>query len=613
MALFSMFGMKRSLPFEAGGSSTGRVSMPGLVALDDGKTMIDGVYGLNLSVNPVRSRFIAPFMELSDAETRTLMVAELMQNVMDSVVSRAGDWSFVLHRVRTHFTVSAGGDLLARVEHVEGVGLCVMQYGVDMLDANSFVTGDSDKKTDGTNAGGYGMGLKQLVVMGLFKSWPIEMIGTIGEDAGLGGRRANRITSSRDGPTELALLSGSAVGVDECAQHVLRMAGGAASWMYHCMHGVGIESLWDAWCSHVRLVHGGEEPVLETAVAWLFCKDRGSRMYVNGTFSGFSTKDPDMPDISVKAPFGELTSHTRGVVKVEKLVRLLVPSMLCLRGDAAAAMCDAPNGVGKFIRRMTMHTVDAVYIKESVLESDAVRDALTRRIGQGYFDTSVRNIYDAMDGLGWVTEEARRSIKFADSDGLEDGSFLKWMSTYSIGYHSFSETNPVEYDPPRGRDTNDLVRLVLEKAVATSSQETPMLRRFNQFLAAFSALNGSPANVVRLWIRPWSTNLPYSSDFKTLVADLGDGVTTRVYDRDTLEWDNLEILFRKIYIDADGGDGEPSVLSREADMVFSTFRLNLETPGAPTWTRAHSEKIKRLANIGALDDPPIPITIELVE
>ena len=519
----------------------------GLHRVAPGYALVTGRYNLNVSCDAEVSTLAAPYADMPEEDALAFAAAELMQNVMDWALqrarARAGEAagrpaerlvrafadSFRVDAVRsersgkiTGFSVreaGPGGAVVVAARAVPGVGLCVLQSGVDALDAETCFTmavttkaqkrrrEEAEPEERPASGGGYGMGLKQLFVLCQSRGWPLEVWGTVrgapehvNHVSADPSRGAAVVLSGevvlREDPSYAALVRG--LGVDASALADRDRA---------LVHVLGARSSSKAaasaaWRGHAALCLSGTMPAFSGSNAVLYDgPDAHARMYVNGVFSGTywsGAEASGAPDVLVAGR--SFTTHVRGGANAYVVMNALAFDMAkeC-EPEALAALCDRAGAAGRALREFAP-VEGAAALKNVVADSAYALKRLTSgkdNAGATLVfarDFAAEREAAALAEGGWLPEGFRFTFEEARE---EEDPLRAWLS------EEINDLDFNSYTPPRwlraggGVEEFCLAALRAKFAAQNSARECKVLRAFNQFV-----LDTGGVGKTLLWAEP---------------------------------------------------------------------------------------------------------------
>ena len=581
----------------------------GLKLYDKGYALVTGPYNINLS-DGGNSATLSTYAELPEREVKAFVVAELMQNAMDWVYEQLGlEGSGV-----AHFTFQAADRLVVSDQrrrrgvveictrelrdkpllvaaHVRGVGLVVIQSGCDAVHALTLLpvhTTTKRARGDGVvrTSGGYGVGFKQLLQVSLSRGWPLTVWGTVRGHPGVLNRMTARRGFDDENGAALIEVAGSELDAGDANFSALLAACGVrreALWkpeqlLVHVLPIPDSYALDDVMLSHSALAHGADDSIVREPMACVFGGNYGSRMYVNGIFSGYYHEKRDMPDVMVVGD--GYTDSTRGYARVISVMDAVFRAINAhFDAESLAAAC-AVETVGKgdaALARMLRDTAPYTVLpslKRKVSDTDLFRQAF-ERMPKAYDFKTIKAQLRLLRDSGWLPDGFQVPVDRVRVE--EEAPFMLWMLTSSYAADDDAWMRDEDYNAPsRWLSPENLYKSVMVSNLGRLTVETPALQTFNRLM--------DDAGVrlrVYVWSRPWplvGREAPgwADDDFNTFKFRAEDGTLTHVHASaahggKTLTLDALKNALR-----------DSVVASLDSTLLYAHFAMHAaRAPGAP--------------------------------
>ena len=440
-----------------------------------GINLIDGSYSLNITVE---SNMLEAYTDMATDETRYLFTtAELMQNIMDWVFSKAstqysGTSQFVegfLANFKTKITddsvviLQKSSDIpVVFIKHVPGHGLVIVQNDIGMIDCLKMLTLTTTSKGkrrkldtesgagpsyETVNAGGYGVGLKQLILVCLHYGWDFQIHGTYENNE-------NKISSIKpriDRDSGLAIIDGTRDSMDGTTRMLFTQCTGYGPEFYssHLMHVLNIPDVENfipyVLQTHVSLKHFASAAVYRSDKFVVFGGVPSSSFFVNGIFAGKLSEEkdyagvdiPKISDILVVGKMQDYTTYKRGQTDYSmrnKLLDDIVGDMLLNSTPAAIhSFMSSNTPFAEFIMDMSSSESKAA-IKKVILESQSFEEFLAPLQVKGMiFLESSRETFEKLKSHGWLVGPTPPYLN------VEGNKFLQWMTEHVMEYYNDQE------------------------------------------------------------------------------------------------------------------------------------------------------------------------------
>lgn len=434
--------------------------------------LIEGNYSLNIVAG---SELVGAYTKMNAQQQAQNAVSELMQNIMDWMFrfgrknapdeytdqflrNFESDFQIVNMPAGDGFTIKQSFriDPLLWVKYVPGKGLCIIQNNVNMLDAlDTFTISKTSKRADPVteadptriiNAGGFGLGLKQLAAFVAGQpNWKMSVAGTIEGNDGV----INTLVFFTAQDTGLVCIHGSTSPITTSMTRLVNsiMEGTIddipANFLMHTLElpplAAGDLTAEDddakrymqlVRASHVSLMHTERDLCFKTGKFAVFSgKTCNGRIFVNGINSGEST-DPSAsikPDILVVGNMIDYVSNERGGMSYDRyatLVHDLINAVIGIADENELfdnIVADTPWG--SFLRGIEVQAAKAG-LKEKVKNSAKMHQFIEAEIQQGlYITTNTDEMLTGWRSMGWAVD----TLRFRNWE-THDSFFLDWIT-----------------------------------------------------------------------------------------------------------------------------------------------------------------------------------------